>query len=302
MDYSKLVEEYLVINKEKNIKLKIDDLVDNHSSFDEFSNEASKRSINMFKKEKSLIEMQILSLTSLSIYLADDVPENRVLRTDFSAKDSHLCSFLINICNTANATLKLSMMGFIPQAHSLLRTLLERTMQGVVLFSNSEDYSIWQKGQDPNDSKASHYVLFSKRERLLKKLEKIEIDLFGKENENGLLRNYRKETNDYYSMSVHGASIPVLVGSWAFQNSGTEDEIMKPAFFGASCDSAGKVLGQVIFTLQPFIDTFYALLEKNHLWKNNFDNDLLTHFEFYYFASKTTFLKLVEEEYQQVET
>ncbi|MFS1859708.1 DUF5677 domain-containing protein [Vibrio lentus] len=237
-----------------------------------------------FKCEVALIQTQLLSLNSLTAYCLNyEDSTNRVISVEFPFKDVHLASILTNISNTAQCIYELCLNGFTVQADILYRTLLERTMQSIVLLNNGDDMERWFSAQDSDSSKATHYELFAKRERLHKRYEAIERDLLQVNPNSQELRSFRKSKMENASLAVHGSSSSVTLGSFAYWN---EDEV-KPAMFGSSCKTSLHVLDNVVFELWFFFVLLTRTLSKTHSWERDYEDSRVLNFELYrYIAHK----------------
>ncbi|MGR5080338.1 DUF5677 domain-containing protein [Photobacterium swingsii] len=242
-----------------------------------------------FKSEVIAIQTQILALNSLVAFVWQlDRETNQVLRQDFPARDLHLASILTNISNTAQSIYELCLIGFNVQADVLYRTLMERTMQAIVLLNNGEDMEKWLEAEDSDLSKVAHYELFAKRERMHKKYEAIERELLSVNPNSQELRAYRKQKMDEASLSVHGASNPVTIGSFSYW----KDDKVQLAIFGSPCQSSNRLLNGVIFELWFFFVLFTRTLSNEHGWKPDYKNDLLLGFEVYRYTAHKQFEQL----------
>lgn len=246
-----------------------------------------------FKNEVVLIQTQILSLGSLISYCQNSMETtNRVLSANFPFKDIHLASILTNISNTAQCIYELCLNGFNVQAEVLYRTLLERTMQGIVLLNNADDMEHWLSAQDASASKKADFELFAKKERLYKKYEAIERELLQVTPNSQELRKHRKGKMDNVSPAVHGASVPVTLGSFASWN---ENEV-KSALFGSSCRTSASILDGVIFELWFFFVLLTRTLSKVHEWQRDYQEELVVGFELYRYTAH----KLFEERNSEI--
>lgn len=263
--------------------------------FDDFRKDTLLVTSNEFKNEITIIKTQILALNTLSAYcLQSETKTNIVLNNEFTANDFHLAAILTNISNTTQSILELCLIGFNTQAHVLYRTLIERTMQAIILLNNNKDIELWLTAQDSNSSKEIHYELFSKRDRMFKQYESIECDLLNFELNNQKLRALHKERLTDASQVVHGASSQILLGSYAFQS----DNDAKPAIFGAPCLSSHKILNDTVFEIWFLLVLLTRTLKNKHKWIPDYSNELVLGFEIYRYTAH----KLFESAFGELET
>ncbi|HAS6248943.1 TPA: hypothetical protein I7203_21725 [Vibrio vulnificus] len=263
------------------------DLSSVNSAFELFNENRTKslsETESHYSAEVTAIKTQILALNSLVTYSLES-DTNRILSKGFSARDIHLAAILTNLSNTAQSIYELCLSGFNVQADVLYRTLIERTMQAIVLLNDSEDMQKWLNADDSALSKSAHYEIFAKRERLHKKYEAIERDLLSVNPNSQELRAFRKQKMDEASLSVHGASNPVTVGSFSYWD---EDEV-KSAIFGSPCRSSQRLLDNVIFELWFFFVLLTRTLSQKHKWKPDYTNDLVLGFELYRYTAHKQF-------------
>ncbi len=235
-----------------------------------------------YSVELNILDLILSSLGALALASATTGAaenENRILHKEFSGSDIHLCGFLTNICNTAVSAIKLVKQGFDTQARILVRTLDERMYQCLVLFFSSEDYNHWDNAEDQDEAKQAHYSLFGKKNRLLKKVQKIEDKYLGLSNNVANLSGWRKEMDGFYSMAVHGSSAAVLIGSASF--SFEDDSTTFPNIFGAPSSASGSTLSHIIFQMYLFLALLPEVLEDIHEWQPNVED----YFERVYMAT-----------------
>jgi len=272
-------------------ELDVDSANDGYAIFDEAANDTLDETSKLLEKHKNILETQMFSLNSLALYCHNsNCDSNRVLKADFPGNDTNLGCALINIANTANAILKLCLFGFTSQAKTLYRTLLERVMQVIILFHSNDDFLEWRDAVSDLESKDALFQLFSKKERLHKKFEKIEIELFKFESKNvnsSELRQFRKSTIDNFSQSVHGASNSVLIES--FSCCINDEDRYVPAAFGRACLSSQNLLDDTIFQLWYFMSLLRKLMSKVHSWQPDYSDDLVVGFELYRFTAHRLF-------------
>lgn len=297
MDYIKYLDQFNKLHEAENIEpLDIGTILENHKIFDEFPRASLDYSLRENGLLKDIIEAQLLSISSLALYLTKNFnTDSKVVRSDFPAKDFQLGSSLIDLANTADCAFKLAMSGFSTQSRILIRSLIERIMQIIVVYFDAEDYRKWCDATEIGDSKFAYYQLFSKKGRLFKRYHQIEKELLGY-SENCKLKNHRVNDYAFQSMAVHGGSLAVNVGSWSFNG----DQV-KPALFGSACDSLNDISCSIAFQLHNFIRLLNALLEQVHLWKQKESHGLISKFEFYRYSSDIEFGKYINENYVAVE-
>ncbi len=263
------------------------DLSSVNSAFELFNENRTKslsETESHYSAEVTVIKTQILALNSLVTYSLES-DTTRILSKGFSARDIHLAAILTNLSNTAQSIYELCLSGFNVQADVLYRTLIERTMQAIVLLNDSGDMQKWLSADDSALSKSAHYEIFAKRERLHKKYEAIERDLLSVNPNSQELRAFRKQKMDEASLSVHGASNPVTIGSFSYWD---EDEVQS-AIFGSPCRSSQRLLDNVIFELWLFFVLFTRTLSQKHKWKPDYTNDLVLGFELYRYTAHKQF-------------
>lgn len=232
---------------------------------------------NHYSEELFLINLYLMCFSSLVLAAKENTPNgaldaNVILREDFSGSDIHLCGFLNNICNTANASVNLIKQGYDTQARVLVRTLDERIYQCMTLFASSEDYEKWDDAEDQDEAKSAHYSLFSRKGRILKRVAELEEKYLGIDAHSSILKAWRKERESYYSMAVHGSSAAVIAGSAAF--SLEDDTVFMPNLFGVPSSASGGTLKHIIFQLQSLLLLLPRILEDIHGWKPNIEKEL----------------------------
>ena len=297
MKYEEYLDDYN--NKHKGIgyePLKLDVLNDNHQMFSVSPENALKHSLGVVGELKEIIEAQLLSIGSLALYLTRDFNTNsNVIKSDFPAKDFQLGSSLIDLANTADSAFKLALSGFSTQSRILIRSLIERKMQLIVIYHDPEDFEKWYKATETDESKLAYYLVSSKKGRLLKQYKKIELELLGMY-ENKKVDEFRVHDYEYQSMSVHGGSLPVNVGSWAFIG-----ESVNPSLFGAPCDSVLNVSRQIASHLSEFSRILEPLLVSVHEWTSGEKHELVNNYMFYRHVSECEFKKYVDAYFEPVE-
>lgn len=287
-----ITEELLHKFKERHPDLDTEalDLSSANSAFELFN---ENRTISLsetelhYSAEVAAIKTQVLALNSLVTYCLES-DTNRILDEGFSARDIHLAAMLTNVSNTAQSIYELCLNGFNVQADVLYRTLIERTMQAIVLLNDSEDMQKWLNADDSDLSKSAHYEIFAKRERIHKKYEAIERELLSINPNSQELRAFRKQKMDEASLSVHGASNPVTVGSFSYWG---EDEV-KSAIFGSPCRSSQRLLENVILELWFFFVLLTRTLTQEHKWKPDYTNSLVLGFELYRYTAHKQFERI----------
>jgi len=124
----------------------------------------------------------------------------------------HLTNFFVAnnlswLCNTAVAIRILAFQGLEPQARVLTRSFVEAIYQTLVLFHDKDSYAIYRKGVTNEESKKVYYELFSKKNRLQKKIQILEDELGHTPEEDranqlmqriGILEHYSQATHSSY--------------------------------------------------------------------------------------------------------
>lgn len=195
--------------------------------------------------------------------------KNIILKKGFY--DIHLRSFISDVCNTSSAIITLIKQGYDTQSRILARTLDERIYQCLILFTSIEDYEVWRKAESNEDAKNAHYNLFSKKNRLLKKVRELDRKYLKDDDNDNETQLWRKESGDYYSLAVHGSSASVIVGSFSFSFDGTQ---ARPNIFGCPSSASKGVLKHVIYQLTHFLALLQRILYDEHKWVPDISNDL----------------------------
>lgn len=234
------------------------------------------------------VRAHALSLGSLAVAAHHEQKPNQILSGGFVVSDLHLATWLTNIANTALSIVRLCVDGFDTQARCLLRCLQERTKQAIILFYSSADYEIWHKAFEVNESKEAFYRLFSRKSRLGRRYFEIEKALgFNQEVE---ILEERREQEEYASLSVHGASVSILVGSFAADHN--SDQI-KPAIFGRASSASGTTLRDTFWDLTYFQLLLKALLEQVHGWKPQKEQNFVFSYLSYFEAARPVVVRLL---------
>ncbi len=219
------------------------------------------------------IDLFIICLTSLASSCMEVIKtsekRNKILLSDFPAKDINLGNCLLNISNTTVAINKLCLEGLDTQARVLVRTLDERLIQTPILFASKDDYEKWHKAESPEESKFAHYHIFAKKKKLYKRYDEIVAICLGKQSSE-VKNRYRQENEYFYSMAVHGASAAVQVGSWAFDY---DSKLVRPNILGSPSSASISTLSHIRLQLFLFMLLFPTILEKFHNWRPNISND-----------------------------
>lgn len=221
---------------------------------------------------QTLIYLELAAIGSLSVAASEVGGETKILQPDFPAKDIHLAGSLTNIVNTALAILRLALDGLDTQARVLVRTLNERIFQVLLLYSSAADFEEWQKAQDQLDTKQAWYQLFSRKRRLRRRLRELERALdfdLGDAHE-----TWRDGADADYSAAVHGGSVPVQVGSWAFDY---DTGHLTPALYGRASAAAKPTLAHTRWQLFYFILLFSRVLERVHHWKPQLSDPMIAY-------------------------
>ncbi len=145
------------------------------------------------------------------------------------------------LCNTAIAIRKLAFTGFEPQARVLARTFIEAIYQTLVIFSDHESYLLYQHGIDSKSSKKAYYEVFSKKQKLQKKLQKLEDSI--------VTNNYTTERDEqyfqrlgmleFYSQATHSSALHVFKSALQADN----ESKLKPIILGGfSLDTENTLL------------------------------------------------------------
>ncbi len=248
-------------------------------------NESNNSIDDSYGEQIYLIVLLLTVFGSLALLLEDiasskDGHDNTILKSNFSARDIHLCGFLTNICNTASAALSLIKKGYDTQSRVLVRSMEERIYQCIVLFACSEDYAEWDRAEKMVDAKATHYKLFAKKGRLLNKMRVLEKKYLKVSDHDNTLKAWRKENQAYYSMAVHGSNTAVMVGS----SSGSlhDDELVCfPNLFGVVSNYSEATLEHIISLLHTLLMMLPKILADVHQWTPKCETD----FERLYVAS-----------------
>lgn len=265
---SKYLREFNKTNnlkREESVKLReIDDLL---TWIDSGPKESKLEAKPYIKNEVTHIRLHILSSAMLIASCAKNNEEDNIISQNHPAQDIQLCGFLNNICNTAASALHLIEMGFDTQARILARTLDERIYQTIILFESSTDYMEWKEAETPEKSKQAHYNLFSKKGRILKKIKSIEEKYLGLEDYKNEFSIWRKESETFYSMAVHGSAAAVLVGSSSF--SFMNETVKFPNTLGMATSSSIATLRYISRQLLYFNLLFPIILREVHNWTPN---------------------------------
>lgn len=119
------------------------------------------------------------------------------------------------LCNTAIGIRSLVFQGLEPQARVLMRSFVEATYQTLILFNDTEAYTTYLKGMNNEKSKEVHYELFSKRNRLHKRIQALEDELKDSY-EDSREAQYKQRINmlEHYSQATHSSSLHILTSSF----------------------------------------------------------------------------------------
>jgi hypothetical protein len=145
----------------------------------------------------------------------------------FGNNSSPLTTFMVAnhlswLCNTAMAIRSLILQGLEPQARVLTRSFVEAIYQTLVLFYDEESYAIYLKGIGNDGSKEAYYNLFSKKQRLQKKLQILETEAFERiKNEQSFnlttdrtdQLKQRVDMLEHYSQATHASFLHILMSA-----------------------------------------------------------------------------------------
>lgn len=118
------------------------------------------------------------------------------------------------LCNSALAIRTLALKGLEPQSKVLTRSFVESIYQTLVIFHDHDSYIRYSKGKDAQVSKEVYYEVFSKKQRLQNKLQKLE-DEFKRlpDAKRSEQREQRIHMLEHYSQATHAAANHILTSS-----------------------------------------------------------------------------------------
>lgn len=247
-------------------------LLDGLSDFKEESIDESRK---QFKNEVDLIDFIAAVLGSLAFFTMKNKTENNLLISDsHPSTDWKFHAHITDLINTLLSIKELCINGFDTQARSLVRVFDERIYQNLILFSSSEDYVVWETSES---SREAHYDLFSKRKSIFKKIRVLEERYLDQKNSDELIL-IRKETEGYYSDSIHGASISVIAGSVAYPFGDLDDGPFVSALYGRASSCSFQTLHHCIGQMAYFVTMINLILEDLHLLKSINGDELIDTF------------------------
>lgn len=241
------------------------------SGLPEMKAESLKDSQKHFKKEIELIDFIAAALGGLAFFTMNQRNENILLSSTYPSSDWKFHAHLTDLINTFISIKELCIHGFDTQARSLVRVLDERIYQNLILFSSSEGYKKWAEAES---SKQAHYELFSKKKFIFKKIKALEEKYLNQKNTQEALI-IRKENEEYYSDSIHGASISIYAGSVAYPFGNLDDGPFASTLYGRASSCSYQTLHHSIGQMAYFVIMIGAILEDVHSLKNIEASDLI---------------------------
>lgn len=225
-----------------------------------------------FKKEIDVIDYIAAVLGSLAFFTMENKGKNNILLSNtYPSTDWKFHAHLTDLVNTLLAIKELCINGFDTQSRSLVRVLDERIYQNLILFSNSEDYIAWAEAES---SKQAHYELFSRKKSIFKKIRALEEKYIDQKNSEEIL-TIRKEKEEYYSDSIHGANISIYAGSMAYPFGDLDDGPFVSAIYGRASSCSFQTLHHSIGQMAYFVTMMDAILEDVHSLENIECNELI---------------------------
>jgi hypothetical protein len=242
------------------------------SGLPEMKAESLEDSQKHFKKEIELIDFIAAVLGGLAFFtMANQRNENILLSSTYPSSDWKFHAHLTDLINTFISIKELCLNGFDTQARSLVRVLDERIYQNLILFSSPEDYRVWADGES---SKQAHFELFSKKKSIFKKIRALDEKYLDQKNAQEALA-IRKEYEEYYSDSIHGASLSIYAGSLAYPFGNLDDGPFVSTLYGRASSCSYQTLHHTIGQMAYFVIMIGAILEDVHSLKHIEASDLI---------------------------
>lgn len=242
------------------------------SGLPEMKEEALEESQKHFQKEIDAIDYIAALLGGLAFFTMENQSKNNILLSNsYPSSDYKFHVHLTDLINTLLSIKELCINGFDAQSRALVRVLDERIYQNLVLFSSSEDYIKWAEAES---SKQAHYELFSKKKSIFKKIRALEEKYLEQTNADEML-SFRKEKEEYYSDSIHGASISIYAGSVAYPFGNLDDGPFISTLYGRASSCSFQTLHHSIAQMTYFVIMIDAILKDIHSLKNIESNDLI---------------------------
>jgi hypothetical protein len=242
------------------------------SGLPEMKAESLEDSQKHFKKEIELIDFIAAVLGGLAFFtMANQRNENILLSSTYPSSDWKFHAHLTDLINTFISIKELCLNGFDTQARSLVRVLDERIYQNLILFSSPEDYRVWADGES---SKQAHFELFSKKKSIFKKIRALDEKYLNQKNAQEALA-IRKEYEEYYSDSIHEASLSIYAGSLAYPFGNLDDGPFVSTLYGRASSCSYQTLHHTIGQMAYFVIMIGAILEDVHSLKHIEASDLI---------------------------
>ena len=245
-------------------KIKISNIDSTIKYINNKQKKAKESNYKYLEDELTLANISILCLSNLSLSVHTEkfdeeiFPRNWLSESSLPNPNFILSNLLLQLTNYSMSIIDLLEKGLDNPARALLRTTSELSEQIIILIHSRNDFKEYVKGHDEAASTKIWYELFSKN-KIRNKLSSIEEQIGLDDKLIEYMKNYRKESNEFFSQAVHHSYIAVNVGAcaWEYNSDGYINGL-----FGGENSAIETTLGHLNTTLWFFLISFFRKVVK----------------------------------------